>query len=120
MKKNLGTIKILLWIVIILSIAWFFICTFYIPTLELTEGEIFLARQIAIFGLSWAVLFFFAMKDIKKNLAIINGAIIMGAMFIITWPVYKILMDIWFGWIPFALVFVLTVLLFMVKPKAAQ
>ena len=123
MAEKVGTIKILLWIGIILCFTWFLYYTFHISTLRVTQGLIFLARQFAILGLGWAVLLFFAQKDVKKNLAIINGAIITGALFIIASLVYKFLMDIWFGWIDwltFALLFVFTVLLFIFKPKATQ
>ncbi len=78
--------------------------------------------MFGIFPLGWAVLFLFAVKDIQKNLAIINSAIITGVVLVIANLIYYFTVDIalgWFIWLSLAVVFVYDVALFILKPKAA-
>ena len=80
MEKNPGPIKLLLCIGIVLFLFWFLIFCFapekFLAALAMSETKGFFLRVYGIFPLCWAILFFFALKDIEKNMAIINGAII--------------------------------------------
>ncbi|MBU1339965.1 MAG: hypothetical protein KKD56_13010, partial [Acidobacteria bacterium] len=84
MGKKLGFIKLLLWIGIVLFLFWFLIFCFapekILAALSMSETKGFFLRVFGIFPLGWAILFFFALKDIEKNMAIINGAIITGVL----------------------------------------
>ena len=75
-----------------------------------------------IFQLSWAILFFFALKDIQQNLAIINAAIITGALVVVFLVVYQFVgvKSGWYLLLGAALLLSYTVLLFLCKPKPAQ
>jgi hypothetical protein len=51
-----------------------------LPVLGLYEPRGFIIRLYGIFQLSWALLFFFALKDVEKNQAIIHSGIITGTL----------------------------------------
>jgi hypothetical protein len=74
-----------------------------------------------IFQLSWAVLFFFALRDAKRNIAIINAGIITGALVTISIVAYQFIETptFWWQWLSAALILVYSLLLFIKKPKAA-
>ena len=126
MPKNPVCIKVLLWIGIALFLLCFIGSTLVpehvLPALDLSEHDGFIIRLYGIFQLSWALLFFFALKDVEKNLAIINSAIITGAMVVVFFVIYQ-LATIKSGWhllINAAFVLSYTVLLFLCKPKPAR
>jgi hypothetical protein len=126
MPKNPVCIKVLLWIGAALFLFCFLGSTIaperVLPALGLSEPHGFIIRLYGIFQLSWAFLFFFAQKDPEKNLAIINSAIITGAMVAVFFVVYQfaIIKSGWHFLLNAALVLVYTVLLFLCKPRPAR
>lgn len=126
MKENPVCIKVLLWIGIVLFLIWFLAFSIApertLPALGLSEHHGFIPRLYGIFQLSWAILFFFALKDIKKNLAIINGAIITGAVVVVFLVVYQFarVKSGWYLLLGAALLLAFTVMLFLCKPKPAR
>ena len=126
MVKNPVCIKVLLWI----GIGMFLLCFIgstlvpehILPTLGLSEYNGLIIRLYGIFQLSWALLFFFALKDVGKNLAIINSAIITGAMVALFFVIYQfvVIKSGWFLLVNAALLLSYTVLLFLCKPKSAR
>jgi hypothetical protein len=123
MLNNPVCIKVLLWI----GMALFLLCfagstlvpEHVLPALGLSEYNGFIIRLYGIFQLSWALLFFLALRDVEKNLAIINAAIITGAMVVIYYVIYQLAV-IRSGWgllINAAIVLSYTVLLFLCRPK---
>jgi len=76
--------------------------------------------MFGIFPLGWSVLFLFALKDVAKNLAIINSGIITAALLIIAFLIYTLAVQCtksWFLWLSIVVLFVLNLLLFIFKPK---
>jgi hypothetical protein len=126
MQKNLGCIKLLLWIGIVLFFLWFLIFCIapesVLAALTVVETRGYFLRLYGIFPLSWIVLFLFALKDVEKNRAIINAGIITGVFVIISLVVYHFIEggEGLFHWISAAIMLIYTVLLFIFKPKAAQ
>lgn len=126
MQKNLGCIKLLLWIGIVLFFLWFLIFCIaperVLAALSLVETKGYFLRLYGIFPLSWAVLLLFALKDVEKNRAIINAAIVSGVLVVISIVVYHFVEagKGWFHWLSAAIILVYTVLLLIFKPKAAQ
>jgi hypothetical protein len=126
MPKNPVWIKILLWI----GAASFLLCFLgstiaperVLPALGLSEPQGFIIRLFGIFQLSWAFLFLFAQKDPEKNMAIINSAIITGAMVVVFFVVcqFTAIKSGWYLLLNAALVLVYTVLLFLCKPRPAR
>jgi hypothetical protein len=126
MADKLGTIRLLLGLGVVLMLAWFIVFSLapaaILASLAFIETEGFFLRMFGIFPLGWAVLFFFASKDPGKNLAIINGGIITGALLIIAILVYSFIVKVplgWFNWLSTAVLFIFNVLLFISKPKSA-
>lgn len=126
MPKNQVCIKILLWIGMALFLLCFMGSTLVpehvLPALGFSEYDGLIIRLYGIFQLSWALLFFFALKDVEKNLAIINSAIITGAMVVVFFVVYQlaVIKSGWYLLINAALVLSYTVLIFLCKPKSAR
>lgn len=126
MEKKLGGIKLLLWVGIVLFFLWFLIFCFapekILAALSMSETKGFFLRVYGIFPLGWAVLFLFALKDIEKNMAIVNGAIITGVLATISVVVYGFIEGAggWFHWLSAVVLFVFNGLLFVFRPKAAQ
>lgn len=126
MAKNPGCIKLLLWIGIVLFFLWFLTFTFApqstLAALGFFETQGFFLRLYGIFPLGWAVLFLYALKDVEKNMAIINSAIITGLLVVISIVVFHFVQSAtgWFHWLSAAVLLVYNVLLFIFKPKAAQ
>jgi hypothetical protein len=125
MLKKQICIKVLLWIGMALFLLWFLAFSIaperLLPALGLAENHGFIPRLYGIFQLSWAILFFFALKDIQKNLAIINAAIITGALVVVFLVVYQFVgvKSGWYLLLGAALLLSYTVLLFLCKPKPA-
>lgn len=126
MADKLGTIKLLLGVGVVLMLAWFIIFSLapaaILTSLAFIETEGFFLRMFGIFPLGWAVLFLFASKDPKKNLAIFNSAIITAAFLIIAILVYAFTVNVplgLFNWLSMAVLFVFNLLLFIYKPKSA-
>jgi hypothetical protein len=125
MGEKVGCIKLLLWIGIVLFFVWFMIFSInpesVLTALSLTETHGFFLRIYGIFQLSWALLLLFALKDVEKNIAIINAAVITGALIVISIFIYYFMgttTDLW-QLLCAAVIFVYTLLLFLAKPKAA-
>lgn len=125
MAEKRETIKLLVWIGIVLYLLWFLIFCIasagILSALTVPETGGFFLRLYGIFPLGWAVLFFFALKDVKKNLAIINSAIITGAFVIISVVVFHFIESAtgWFHWLSAAVLLIYNLLLFIFKPKVA-
>ena len=124
--KNPVCIKILLWIGVALFLLCFLGSTIapehVLPSLGFSEYHDFVTRLYGIFQLSWAILFFFAVKDVEKNLAIINSAIITGAAVVVFFVVYQfaIIKSGWHLLLNAAFLLLYTVLLFLCKPKSTR
>jgi hypothetical protein len=75
-----------------------------------------------IFPLGWAILFLYALKDVEKNMAIINSAIITGFLVVISIVVFHFVQSAtgWFHWLSAAVLFVYNLILLICKPKAAK
>jgi hypothetical protein len=125
MAKNLGCIKLLLWIGIVLFFLWFLTFSLapesLLASLSLMETQGFFLRLYGIFPLGWAVLFLLALKDPEKNIAIINAAIITAAFVIISIVLYHFIESTtgWFHWLSAVVLLVYNAALFVCKPKAA-
>jgi uncharacterized membrane protein len=93
-----------------------------LPALGFSEYDALIIRLYGIFQLSWALLFCFSLKDVEKNLAIINSAIITGAMVGVFLVIYQLAV-IKSGWhllINAAFVLSYSLLLFLCKPRPAR
>lgn len=123
MVKNPVCIKVLLWIGVALFLLCFVGSTLMpervLPAVGLPEYNGFIIRLYGIFQLSWALLFFFALKDVEKNLAIINSAIITGALVVGFFVVcrFTAIKSGRYFLLNAALLLVYTVLLFLCKPR---
>jgi len=126
MPKNTVCIKVLLWIGVALFLLCFLASTIaperILPALGLSEYHDFIIRLYGIFQLSWAFLFFFALKDVEKNLAIINSAIITGVMVVVFFVAYQfaVIKSGWYLLLNAAFLLFYTVLLFLCKPIPKQ
>jgi hypothetical protein len=126
MPKNRVCIKVLLWIGVALFLLCFLASTIapehILPALGFSEHPWFITRLYGIFQLSWAFLFFFALRDVEKNLAIINSAIITGAVVVVFFVVYQFatIKSGWYLLLNAALLLFYTVLLFLCKPRLAR
>lgn len=123
MQKKPYCIKVLLWIGVALFLL-LFICSTLIPehvlpALGFSQYHGLIIRLYGIFQLSWALLFFFALKDVGKNLAIINTAIITGAMVVAFFVIYQLVVIKSGGFLLINAAFLLfyTMLIFLCKPK---
>ena len=90
-----------------------------LDTLGFFETEGMMLRLYGIFPLSWAVLFFFALKDIGKNMAIIKGAIITSFLVPISIAVFHLFEGTtgWFHWLSSIVLIGYALLLIAFKPK---
>lgn len=126
MARNPACIKALLWIGGILFLFCFVASTIVpehiLPAVGLSMYNGFIIRLYGIFQLSWAVLFFFALRDVEKNLAIINCAIITGAAVVVYFVAYQLAVIKSGGYLLLnsAFLLVYTVLLFLCKPRPAR
>jgi len=126
MAKNLGMLKILVWIGIVLFFLWFLIFSFahksILTALEFVEVEGYFLRMFGILPLCWAILFLFALKDVVKNAAIIRCAIITADLMIVANVIYNYAVEripSWFVWTSVVVLFVYSSLLWIFKPKTA-
>jgi hypothetical protein len=126
MEKNLGILKILIWIGIVLFSLWFLIFTFapksILTALAFVEVEGYFLRMFGFLPLGWAILFIFALKDLVKNAAIIRCAVITADLMIIANVIYNYAVQripSWFLWTSVVVLFVYSTLLWIFKPKAA-
>jgi hypothetical protein len=126
MAKTSGSIKLLMWIGVVLFFVWFLVFSLapqsILVALDFTEIEGYFLRIFGIFPLGWAVLFILALKDIEKNIAIINGGIITSIFMIVANIIFHFAVEnitSWFSWLSVAVLFGYIVLLFLMKPKAA-
>lgn len=117
-------VKFFLWINVGLFFLWFLIFSLapakILNALAFPESQGLFLRMFGIFPLGWAVLFLFALKDVVKNLAIINSGIITAALLIIAFLIYNFAVagtKSWFLWLSIVVLFVLNLLLFIFKPK---
>jgi|GEM_PF-1119995 len=123
MAKSLSTVRLLLWIGIVLFLLWFLLFCFgpssLLAALAMTETSGFFLRAYGIFPLGWAFLFFFALKDVEKNMAIINAAIITGFLAAISVVVFGLTEGAggWFHWLSVIVLFIFNVLLLISKPS---
>jgi hypothetical protein len=124
MADKVQITKLLLWIGVVLFFIWFL--AFYLApvktltALSIPEAPGLFLRLFGIFPLGWAVLFFFALKDVVKNLAIVNSGIITGALLIIAFLIYNFAVEStksWFLWLSIVVLFAFNLLLFIYKPK---
>jgi len=113
-----------MWIGIVLFFIWFIIFSFapksVLTTLEFVEIEGYFLRMFGILPLGWAILFFFALKDVVKNIAIIRCAIITADLMVAANVIYNYAVEnisSWFLWTSLVVLFVYTTLLFIFKPK---
>ena len=125
MAAKPGITKLLLWISIVLFFLWFLIFSLapakILTALALPETQGLFLRMFGIFPLGWAVLFIFALKDVVKNLAIVNSGIITAALLIVAFLIYNLVVGCqksWFLWLSIIVLFVLNLLLFLFKPKS--
>jgi hypothetical protein len=128
MAKSLGSLRVFLWIGMVLFLLWFLIFCFgsaqLLATLTVSEGPNYFLRLYGVFPLGWAILFFFALKDIDKNIAIINAGIITGILTCISVVVYGSVFKATgvFQWVSAVILLVYSLLLYFLKPgvKKAQ
>jgi len=123
MTKEMGAIRLLVWIGVVLFFLWFLTFSLapegILTSLGLPETQGFFLRMYGIFPLSWAILFLFALKDIEKNIVVVKGAIITGTLVVITILAYHFIETTtgWFHFLSAAVIFVYCLLLFIFKPK---
>jgi len=123
MTKKMGAISLLVWIGVVLFFLWFLTFSLapeeILTSLGLPETQGFFLRMYGIFPLSWAILFLFALKDIEKHIVVVKGAIITGALVVITILAYHFIETTtgWFHFLSAAVIFVYCLLLFIFKPK---
>ena len=123
MAEKLGSIKLVLWLGIVLYFIWFILFSLapesVLTSLSLMETQGFFLRLYGIFPLGWALLFLLALKDVRKNIAIINGAIITASFVVISIVVYHFVEGTtgWFHWLSVVVLLIYSVLLSILKPK---
>jgi hypothetical protein len=123
MAKSLGSLKFFLWIGIVLFLLWFLIFCFgsakFLANLAVSEGPSYFVRLYGVFALSWAILFFFALKDVEKNTAIINAGIITGILTCISVVAYGFVFKAtgMFHWTSAVVLLVYSLLLYFLKPE---
>lgn len=126
MAKNPGCIKLVLWIAIILLVLWFLLFSFapskILAAMGVSETGGFFLRLYGVFPLGWAILYLFALKNVEKNIAILNSGIIVSiltAVSVILVHLGKTGMGL-FQWGSAALLVILALLIYICKPKAAK
>jgi hypothetical protein len=123
MPKSLGPLKFLLWIGVVLMLLWFLIFCFgsekLLASLSFFEAPSVMLRLYGVFPLSWGILFFFALKDTEKNIAIINAAVITGILTVISIVVYNLVFKSTgaFHWVSAVILLVYSLLLYFFKPE---
>ena len=123
MAKSLGSLRFLLCIGIVLFLLWFLVFAFgsakLLAALSFNEAPGYMLRLYSIFPLGWAILFLFALKDIEKNIAIVNAGIITGILTVISIVVFHFVCKATgaFHWISAVVMLIFSLLLFMFKPE---
>lgn len=123
MAKSLGSLRFLLWIGVVLMLLWFLIFCFgpakLLASLTVTEPPSYFLRLYGVFALGWGILFLFALKDIEKNMAIINAGIITGILTCISVVAYGFLFKATgvFHWASAVILLVYSLLLYFLKPE---
>jgi hypothetical protein len=123
MAKSLGSLRFLLWIGVVLMLLWFLIFCFgstkFLATLTVSEAPSYFMRLYGVFPLGWGILFFFALRDVEKNIAIVNAAIITGILTVVSIVVYSFVFKATgaFHWVSAAIILVYSLLLFFFKPQ---
>lgn len=123
MAKSLGSLRFLLWIGVVLMLLWFLIFCFgpakFLASLKVSEGPSYFLRLYGVFPLGWGILFVFALKDIEKNIAIINAAIITGILACISVVAYGFGFKATgaFHWTSAVILLVYSLLLYFFKPE---
>jgi hypothetical protein len=123
MAKSLGFLRFLLWIGVVLMLLWFLIFCFgsakFLANLTVSEAPGYFLRLYGVFPLGWAILLFFALKDIEKNIAIINAGIITGILTFISIVVYGFVLKATgvFHWTSAVVILVYSLLLYFFKPE---
>jgi hypothetical protein len=123
MAKSLGFLRFFLWIGIVLFLLWFLIFCFgsakLLANLSFFEAPNFMLRLYGVFPLGWAILFFFALKDIEKNIAIVNAGIITGILTAISIVAYSFIFKAtgMFHWISAVIILVYSLLLYFSRPE---
>jgi len=126
MAKSLGSLRFLLWIGIVLFLLWFLLFCFgsakLLAALSFNEAPSYMLRLYGIFPLSWAILFFFALKDPEKNIAIINAGIITGILTVVSIVVFHFVCKATgsFHWISAVIMLVFSILLYIFKPESKK
>jgi hypothetical protein len=126
MAKSFGSLRALLWIGIVLNLLWFLLFCFgtanLLAKLTLSQPPGYFMRLYGVFPLSWVILFFLALKDVEKNIAIVNGAIITGILTAISvvgfGSTLKALST--FSWISIVILVVYSLLLLFFKPSTKK
>jgi hypothetical protein len=126
MAKSLGSLRVLLWIGVVLMLLWFLIFCFgsagLLASLSFSEAPSYFLRLYSVFPLSWAILLFLALKDIEKNVAIVNAGIITGILTAVSVLVYGLSFKVTgaFRWISIVILAVYSLLLFFFKPETKK
>jgi hypothetical protein len=123
MAKSSGSLKVLLWIGVVLNLLWFLLFCFgtasILAKLTLSEAPSYFMRLYGVFPLSWVILLFLALRDVEKNIAIVNGAIITAILTAISVLAFgstlKALST--FSWISMVILVVYALLLLFFKPS---
>jgi peptidoglycan/LPS O-acetylase OafA/YrhL len=123
MAKSLGSLRVLLWIGVVLMLLWFLVFCFgpakLLARLNVSEGPTYFLRLYGVFPLSWGILLCFALKDIEKNMAIINALIITGILVCISVVVYGFVLKETgaFHWTSAVVILVYSLLIYFFKPE---
>ena len=123
MAKSLGSLRLLLWIGVVLMLLWFLIFCFgsakFLANLTVSEGPSYFLRLYGVFALSWGILFYFALKDVEKNIAIVNAGIITGILTAISIAAYSFIFKATgtFHWISAAIILIYSLLLYFFRPE---
>jgi len=126
MAKSLGSLRLLLWIGVVLMLLWFLIFCFgpakLLASLKVSEGPSNFLRLYGVFPLGWGILFCFALRDVEKNIAIINAAIITGILTCISVVVYGFVFKATgaFHWTSAVVLLIYSLLLFFFKPETKK
>jgi hypothetical protein len=115
-----------MWIGIILFLLWFLVFSFapqkILEALGFPETQGYFLRLYGVFPLGWAILYLFALKDVEKNVAILNSGIITGILVALSIVISHLVTPTggWFQWVSAAVLFVYSVLIYIYKPRAAK
>jgi hypothetical protein len=126
MATNLGVIKFLLWVGIVLFLIWFILLCFApaqtLEALGFPEIQGYFLRVYGIFPLGWAILYLFALKDVEKNIAILNSGVITGILTAISLVAYHFVTPTtgWFHLASAVVLVVFSLLIYIFKPRAAK